>query len=60
MQSDCYSAILFIIFLERHLIKSIKTKMTGFLATLKYADDIPYAGTSKQQINDLGNKVLFY
>lgn len=36
--------------------KPVKTKMTGFLITSKYAYDITYARTSKQQISELGKK----
>ena len=57
MQGDALSAILLIFYFAKYLRKPIRTKRKGFLTKPKYADDITYAGTSKNQIDELETKI---
>ena len=57
MQGDCLSAILFVFYLAMCLRIPLHTKTKGFLINPTYADDITFAGTNKQQIDEIEEKM---
>ena len=57
MQGDCLSAILFVFYLAMCLRIPLHTKTKGFLINHTYADDITFAGTNKQQIDEIEEKM---